>query len=45
MTLLAILEIEIAAEGAPSVMAGCAGVISGWEVFQSTRRTYLSSLR
>jgi hypothetical protein len=45
MTAPAILEIQIAAKGAPAIMTSRAGVISGGEMFQRPRRSDLSFLR
>jgi len=45
VTTPAILEIQIAAERAPAIVTGCAGVVSRREMFLSARRTDLSPLR
>jgi hypothetical protein len=45
MTPAAILKVQIAAEGTPSIMTSGASVVSAGEVFQGPRRADLSSLR
>ena len=44
VTTPAILEIQVAAEGALATVTGCAGVVSGGEVFLSARRADLAPL-
>jgi len=45
VTTPAVLEIQIAAECAPAIVTGCAGIVSRREMFLSARRTDLSPLR